>query len=72
MASLQSSLVHVREGLGTKLVALLGRLTSFPGVPRLQFLITCSMQNWSWGRPGNEARDDPNTALLVPTPNEAR
>ena len=38
----------------------------------IQFLITCSMQNWSRGRPGNEARDDPNAALLVPTPNEAR
>ena len=36
-------------------------LASFPGLPRLQFLIACGMQlqaikNWSRGRPGNEAR----------------
>ena len=35
-------------------------LVSFPGISRLQFLITCCMQkhaikNWSRGRPGNEA-----------------
>jgi len=29
------------------------------------------MQKWSWGRPGNKARDDPNAVLLVPTLNEA-
>ena len=28
----------------------------FPGLPHLQFLIACSMQNWRCGRPGNEAR----------------
>ena len=37
------------------------RPVSFPGLPRLQFLIACSMQkqqaikNWGQGRPGNEA-----------------
>ena len=38
-------------------------VASFPGLPRLQFLIACSIRfcilqaikNWSWGRPGNEA-----------------
>ena len=33
-------------------------VASFPGLPHLQFLITCSMQaikNWRCGRPGNEA-----------------
>ena len=38
------------------------KVASFPGLPRVQFLIACSMQklqaikNWSRGRPGNEAR----------------
>ena len=34
-------------------------VASFPGLPHLQFLIACSMQqaikNWRCGRPGNEA-----------------
>ena len=34
-------------------------LASFPGLPRLQFLITCRLvcknKDWSHGRPGNEA-----------------
>ena len=28
---------------------------SFPGLPTVQFLFTCSMHNWTVERPGNEA-----------------
>ena len=32
------------------------RVASFPGPPWLRFLIACSMQKMSQGRPGNEAK----------------
>ena len=42
-------------------------LASFPGLPRLQFLIACSVQvikNWSRGRPGDET--NPCLEFIIP------
>ena len=52
---------HSSQDCGTiKVIINRGTLASFPGLPRLQFLIACSImqaiKNWSRGRPGNEAR----------------
>ena len=41
-------------------------LASFPGLPRLQFLIACSIKNWRQGRLGNEARETLNTGSYTP------
>ena len=40
-------------------------LALFPGLPTIQFLITCSMENWMVGRPGNEASMYPDCCLEV-------
>ena len=40
-----------------------GALALFPGLPTIQFLITCSMENQMMGRPGNKA----NGASLIMT-----
>ena len=42
-------------------------VASFPGLPRLQFLILQAIKNWSRGRPGNEAISMVHSAVFFYT-----